>query len=189
MSEKVITPVARLSFPALFEPKAMEPGQEPKYSATLLFPLDADLSALKKAAAAAAEEKFGAKAKDLIKAGKIKWPIKDQADKSHLQGYTEGSFIAARSSAKPGVVNAALQPIIDPADVFAGVLVRASVSAYAYDHPVGGKGVSFSLNNVMVVRDDGVRFDGRSSPDQDFAEFKDDEPAAAAAGSRDELFD
>ena len=51
MVDKVLTPEFRVSFPEVFQARAMEAGQEPKYSITMLFPKGCDLSALKKAAA------------------------------------------------------------------------------------------------------------------------------------------
>lgn len=178
MANKVITPECRLSFPQLFVPKAPEPGKDPVYSATFLFALDADMSELEKAARAAAVEKWGDKAKEMFQRQQLKWPIRDQASKAHLAGYSEGFFISARAAERPGVVDARLNPIMDPAEVFAGMIVRASLNAFAYDHPVGGKGVSFGLNNVMIVRSDGTRFDGRSKAEADFANY------ASAAGSK-----
>ena len=59
MAEKVITPEALLSYPALFEPKAT-PSGELKYGCALVFQKGADLSALENAALAALEERWGA---------------------------------------------------------------------------------------------------------------------------------
>ncbi len=45
------------------------------------------------------------------------------------------------------------------------------MTAYAWDHPSGGKGVSFSLNNVQLVRED-ERFDGRKKAEEMFGEVE-----------------
>ena len=50
--------------------------------------------------------------------------------------------------------------MIDKDAVFAGCWCRFHLTAFAWDHPVGGKGVSFSLNAVQLVRQD-ERLDGR----------------------------
>lgn len=180
MGTKIITPECRLSFPVLFVPKPPEPGKEPEFSASFLFALNTDLTELERAAKAAAVEKWGERAKEMFERKQLKWPIKDQADKQHLAGYTEGAYISARAKQRPGVVDANLNPVMDPAEVFAGMIVRASLNAFAFDHPVGGKGVSFGLQNVLIVKDDGTRYDGRSKPENDFADYA--QAAKAATG-------
>lgn len=191
MANKILTPEARLSFPVLFTPRAPEPGAEPKYSCTLLFPLDANLSALQKAMRDCAMEKWGPAAKEMVAKHQLKWPIKNQEAKSHLAGYREGHYLACSSKTAPGVVNAQLQRIIDPAEVWAGQIVIASVKPYAWAHPTGGKGVSFGLLNLMIVRDDGVRLDGRSAPEEDFAGLAQAEPPESApqAEEKSDLWD
>ena len=63
----VVTPVGRLSYPHLFERQpALNPGDEGKYGAAIIFEEGTDLSDVKAAIIAAAKEKFGDKAMDLI---------------------------------------------------------------------------------------------------------------------------
>ena len=58
-SGNIRTCIARLSFPHLFKPQPpMEAGGKEKFTATLLFPVGADLSVLKQAAAECAIEKW-----------------------------------------------------------------------------------------------------------------------------------
>lgn len=187
-SKNVLTPVARLSFPYLFQPQdPMEPGGKSKYSATLLFEADADLDALRADAHRAVVERWGP--------DKAKWPknmrnpFRDQGEKD-FEGYTPGAvFIAARSDQAPGIVDQAVQKIIDQSEIYPGCYVRCTVRAFAYGGP-GTKftpGVAFGLQNVQKVRD-GERLGNRTDPEQDFApvERPDGEPVAEGAGG---LFD
>lgn len=167
---RVITPEAILSYPNLFEPRSGGEGQDPKYSCALVFPEGTDLSGLEAAIREAAIDKFGPKAMDAMKKGRIRHPVRDDAEE---KGYPEGSvFINARGTRKPGVVAAYADPrtgkpavIDDPEAVYPGQIVRASVTAFAYDVS-GNKGVAFGLNNVQILRD-GERLDGgRSAADE-----------------------
>jgi hypothetical protein len=161
---KVRTGEFRLSFAHLFEPKTME-GQDgpPKYSLTMLFPKTADLSALKAAAAAACEKKWGADRNKWPKG--MRSPFRD-GDEKDYDGYAGMIFIAASSATKPGVVNQSVKPVTDPAEVFAGCYCRATVQAFAYDK-AGNKGVGFSLHNVQKLRD-GEPFGSKRAATDDF---------------------
>ena len=55
-------------------------------------------------------------------------------------------------------------------DFYPGCHARVSYSVYAWQHPVGGAGVSCGLNNVQKVKDD-TAFDGRSDASDDFDEL------------------
>lgn len=167
---KVITPQAVLSYPHLFEPTLPPGATEPVYSCALVFEKGTDLAELKKAALAAATEKFGAKAESLIRDGKLRLPFRtDTEDK----GYPEGAvFMNVKNKSKPGIVStypgADGKPttIDDPAQVYAGCKVRASLRAYAYDVS-GNKGVAFSLGNLQKLAD-GERLDGRVKAQDEF---------------------
>ena len=178
MAENIMTPEARASFAHVHTPqKAMEPGKPDKYSVTFLFKKGADLSALKKAAQAALEEKFGAKLKDENFKKRLRSPFRDQGEKSY-DGYEAGAiFVTATSTNKPGVVDANLQDIIDPSEFYSGCYFRATVRAFAYEK-AGNVGVSFGLQNVQKLRD-GESLSGRVKA-QD--EFQPVEGASAAPG-------
>ena len=76
----------------------------------------------------------------------------------------------ATSNNKPGIVDAALKPIMDANEIYSGAYYRASIRAYAWEHPTGGKGVSIALDNIMKVKD-GEAFSGRTDASDDFANF------------------
>lgn len=181
----VITPPVRLAFPSLFEQKPRAPGSDRMtYQATALIPPEVDLTPFKKAIVAAMRDKWGDKVKQLAP---DKNPLKDCATKADLAGYIEGwRFINLHSGYQPQVVDRNRQPILTPESVYPGCWVRIHMKAFAYDHPVGGKGVSFSLEAVQFVRDD-ERFDGRRKA-ADIFDALGDEDGATASGGMDDIF-
>lgn len=171
MSENVMTPEFRVSYPNLLEPRLNDLNGKMEFSLVALFPKGADLSSLKGAAQAAIVEKWGA--------DKTKWPknlrspFRDQGEKES-EGYEAGAiFINMKSNQRPGVVDANVKPIIDPSQVYAGCYGRATVRAFAYDQK-GNRGVSFGLQNFQKTRD-GESLSGRMKPEQEF------EPIASSA--------
>lgn len=174
---KVTTPVARLSFPAIWDPQGFTNNDgtktEPKFAATLLFPKDADLSALKKLAFDTMAEKWPKG----IPSG-FKSPFRSGDEKPDLAGYPGTVFVKASSSRRPKIVDLCLQEILDRDQVYAGCYVRASVNCYAYDQR-GNRGVAFGLLNLQKIRD-GESFGGTSRPEDDF--FDSDKLATQQGG-------
>lgn len=176
---KIITPKAMLSYPHLFTPQAAQDGGKEKYSCALVFDADTDISFLKKAAIETAIEKWGEKAKDMIRKGQLRMPFRDGGEKDYPEGST---FINVRSDRQPGIVSLIPDPktgrplpITDPDDVYAGAIVRASIAPFAYDTN-GNRGVSFALNNIQKLAD-GERIDGRTRAEDEF----DADPNAVAS--------
>ena len=179
MSENLLTPEFRVSFPSLFKATRFNEASEAKFSVTMLFPKDADLTELKKEAAQVAKEKWG----DKVPKG-LKTPFRDQGDFDH-EGYENGAvFIRASSKQRPGVVDKKVQSIVDDSEVYPGCYARATIRAYAFDVP-GNKGVAFGLQNFQKLRD-GDPISGRSKPEDDFSPVSDGEVAGESADS---LFD
>ena len=182
MSNKVLTPEFRSAFVAVFKAKGIkgDASAKEKFGVTMLFPKGTDLSALKAAAHEAAVNKWG---KDLPK--KLKTPFKDQGERADdYAGFEEGGiYITAQSDTRPGVVDAKVQDIIDENDFYSGCWARATVNAYAWEHPTGGKGVSFGLLNVQKLRDGDRLGGGRAKPTEDFTpvEGANDEGGASTA--------
>lgn len=149
--ERWISCPARLAFPSLDKPTKMEgTAGEPKYQATLLFPLNADISVLRAAANAAAKGKWG----DNAKKGALRNPFRLQGEKI-LAGFVDGAYyINASSKFKPVIIGEDKQPIdaTDPR-VYPGVWVRAKLTCYAYDQ-AGNKGVAFGLVSLQRLADD-----------------------------------
>lgn len=179
MSENIMTPEFRVSFPSLFRASRFNESAEPKYAVTMLFPKNTDLNPLKREAERAAKEKWG----DKIPKG-LKTPFRDQGDFDH-EGYESGAiFIRATSKQRPGVVDNNVQAVVDEGEVYPGCFARATVRAYAYDVP-GNKGIAFGLQNLQKLRD-GDPISGRSKPEDDFSPVGNEEMAGQSA---DALFD
>jgi hypothetical protein len=64
-------------------------------------------------------------------------------------------------------VDADLNPILDPDEVYSGCYGRASLTFYAYNQQ-GSKGIACGLNNLQKL-EDGERLGGVSSAASDFA--------------------
>lgn len=158
---RVITPVGRISFPNLFMPRANKAGKL-KYECAILFEEGTDLSELKRAALAVAQEKYGEKAAEMIRKGTLRWPLRSGESSEHYPD--DVTFLNVRSERKPGVVSVfpgpdgKPLPVTNPDDIYPGAFVRLSVTAFTYDMD-GNRGVTFGLNNVQKVKD-GERLDG-----------------------------
>lgn len=175
----VITPVAVGCYVFLARPQpSMNPGGEPSYAITLVFPKSTDLSALKAAARAAAAKKWPNKQPPNLRS-----PFRDgDVDKADDPTFKGSIFITARTKQRPGVIGRDLQPLDNPElDAYSGMRCRASVTAFGYDQ-AGNKGVSFALNNVQKVGD-GDRLAGRKPAEAEFANAPALEPEADAPAS------
>lgn len=194
----VTTQVGRISYPHLFERQApMTEGEEGKFGASIIFAEGTDLSSLKAAIAAAAAEKFGeTKARELMKAGKLRLPLRDDWES---KGYPENStFFNARTKDKPSTVSRYADPEtgaareLRPDEIYPGAEVRFHVTAFGYDR-AGNKGVALGLNHVQKYAD-ADRLDGRRSAASVFTvempveqELNAMAPAAAAAPADEDL--
>lgn len=169
-SKQCVTPQFRVSFPALFQAKAFG-THEPKFSVVMLFDKRTDISAMKKAATAAAVEKWGADQKKWPKP--FKWPFRDgDEERSETEGYKNCTFVSATSKQRPGVVDRQKLPITEASEVYAGCSARAYLQAYAFDTQ-GNRGVAFGLQHIQKLGD-GEAFSGRKNVDDAFDEVKDD---------------
>jgi len=163
-SPQLLTPEFRVSFPTVFEAKAIQEGQKKKYSVQMLFSKKTDITVLKQAVHAEIVKKWGA---DSTKwpAG-LRNPIRDGSEKQY-DGYgPDVVFATASSMNRPGLVDQNVQPIISPEEFYGGCYARATVRPFAYDK-MGNKGVSFGLANIQKIRD-GEKFSGATNPENDF---------------------
>ena len=99
-------------------------------------------------------------------------PVRDGAEKEgQYAGYRKGVlFINPWSKARPGVVDAQRNEIMDLTTVYAGMYARASVRPFAYDSG-SNKGVGLLLEAVQFVKD-GERLDGRKSARDMFSAYE-----------------
>lgn len=177
-STKVVTGKVRFSFCNLFEPRAFVEGQDPKYSVMLLIPKTdvATMNRIKAAIDAAAQKGLQTKFNGKMPAV-VKTTLKDADKDTNQDGevfkdiwpYTEGHYIITVSSkTAPQIVDAQLNPIIDPVEVYSGCYGRASINFFAYNNS-GNKGISAGLNNIQKL-EDGEPLGNMSTAEQDFAE-------------------
>lgn len=164
---KVVTGEVRFSYLHVFEPHAIEEGQDKKYSVSLLIPKTdkKTLNAIKKAieaAKVAGAPKWGGKVPS-----NLKMPLRDgDVDRPDQEEYAGMYFVNANSTNKPGLVDANVQPILDSTELYSGCYGRASINFYAYNVS-GNKGIACGLNNIQKLRD-GETLGGRSRAEDDF---------------------
>lgn len=183
MADKIMTPEFRAAFAQVFQPKGIkgDKNSKEKFSVTMLYAKGADLSKLKAAARQVAVDKWGEEGLKKI-GSKLKLPFKDQTENAErYAGFEEGAvYMQASSDTKPGCVDAKVQDIIDPEDFYSGCYARATVQPYAWEHPTGGKGVSFGLLNIQKLRDGERLGGGRSKASDDFEAVGEDLPSSDA---------
>lgn len=169
----IITPIARLTFPTLFVPESIDEGGKKTYSTGLLIPPSADIALLKKAAAECATAKWGDKVPEMIAQKKLRTPFL-KAEEKKYDGYLPGwVLIRCSSQSKPAVRDAAqvagslVVIATDDAEiVYSGRWARVSLNAFAYSNK-GNNGVSFGLNNVMLLHHD-ESLSGRAKAEDEF---------------------
>lgn len=178
---KVVTGKVRLSYVHVFEPFSNNPDQEAKYSCVLLIPKSdkATIKKLKDAQQAALEngkgKTFGGKIpsnwKNTLHDGD------EDADLEKNPEYEGHFYMSVSSKTKPGVVDRALNEIIDSTEIYSGCYARVSINAFPYNTQ-GNRGVSFGLNHVQKLAD-GDFLGGRSRAEDDFDQLDDEDDASS----------
>lgn len=168
--KKLTTPRFQISFPWLFKPRPGQGEGAGKYEVNMLFPPGTKLQVFEQAVVDCAVAEWGEKAKEDLKAKRIKHPFKDQGLKAGIyEGYREGGiFFTCRSGMKPGVVNPDTDPVIDPEEAYPGRWAIATINPFTYNHATGGRGVSFGLNNIQLLEHAPRWGAGRSTAKEDF---------------------
>lgn len=169
---KVVTGKVRFSFVNVFESKAMNEGDQPKYSLCILIP-KTDTATIEKINKAIECAKQAGKAKLADKNGKIpaniKSPLRDgDVEREDDPAFEGHYFINAKSSYKPGIVDRDLNDILDRDEVYSGCYGRVSLNFYAYNISAS-KGIAAGLNNIQKL-EDGERLAGAASAASDFAD-------------------
>jgi hypothetical protein len=169
---KVVTGKARLSYVNVFKPRASNPGQEPKYSVCVLIPKTdkATVDKVKGAVKAAAEAGIGTLGGKIP--ANLKSPLRDGDTERDSAEYKGHYFINANSKQQPGVVDAQVQAILDPNELYSGCYGRVSLNFYAYNQE-GNKGIGAGLQNVQKLAD-GDPLSGRSRAEDDFTAADED---------------
>lgn len=193
-SEDSKTPQGVIAFSRdLFTARARDNGSK-GYGCTILFPKSTDLSTLKGLAVDAAVEEWGDKAKQMIADGIIKSPFLDGDGKQGKsketgephKGYPGHTFIRCTSGEKfkPKVFDRKRNPIMDEEDCPSGSQVLAVVNAFTWDTKENGKGISFGVSLVQVVKkaegDEVLGGGGGPDPDKWLEKIEDEGEAPAA---------
>lgn len=164
-----LTPEFRGSYVTLFEARAADPKKpdDKNYGVEMWFRVAeacderlkelpiVKLDDLAKIANGAAAEAWGA---DTTKwpAG-LKSPFKKGETLTGKNGTLAGGVVVRTSRkeafGRPVVVDQNVKDIIDKKQVYSGAHFRAKIHAYAWTHPTGGKGVSFTLDMIQLVKD------------------------------------
>jgi hypothetical protein len=175
-----MTPEFRLSFPKLFKPEAFE-GGTPKFSITMLFPENTDLSAVRDAVKEVAVAKWG----DKLKGKKVPFKNGDERDYEEYAGMIEVRASRNADFGPPVVVDAERQEILDPSEIYSGCWCRAQIEPFAYDTTMN-KGVAFGLTAIQKIRDDASMGGGPSKQEtiDAFADGATDKPVTS-----DNMFD
>lgn len=167
-----VTPVGRVSFPAVYKPEAFEGDDDAKYSIVLLFDAKTDLSEMKKAAEVAAFAQFP---KGLPEGFRSPFRSCDSSER-YRDVCPGGTFVRFSTKTKPKVVgnpasfrvpgdpNPVLNEIKEDSGLFyAGCYGRVKYRVYGYDVR-GNRGVAFGLEHVQKW-DDGEPLGGVSAAD------------------------
>jgi hypothetical protein len=171
-STKVITGKVRFSYAHVFEPSAINEGDDKKYSVSILIPKKdlETLAKIKKAVEAAKQEgkgKWNGKIPPVLKL-----PLRDgDAERPDDEAYEGMMFLNASSKNKPGIVDENTDPVMSKDDFYSGCFGRASVNFYAFNVS-GNKGIAVGLNNLQKL-EDGDRLSGGPSAADDFGSDED----------------
>lgn len=151
---KVITGEVRFSYAHVWEPKAHNEGDKPKYSVSIIIPKTdkTTLDKMDKAIAAATAEgkasKWGGKVP-----GRLKTPLRDGDDeRPDDPAYANAFFLNASSLSMPGIIDTNRNEILDKDEFYSGCYGKASLNFYAFSAN-GNKGVAVGLNNLLKTKD------------------------------------
>lgn len=186
MSDRILTPKFRGSYVSVMVARKPKDGEgEAKFGCTIVLPKDAPrtvkfIAHLKAIFAAAMVEKFG---KTLPDSALKHYPIRD-GDSDLLDGdgeprpeFANAWVISAKNARTVGLslLNAdgtredldSETRAIHGDKFYSGAYYYASIGAYAWANPKGGKGVSVSLSGLLWAGD-GERFGGGGFDASDF---------------------
>lgn len=156
--QHVVTGKVRLSYVHLFKPYASRPGNEPKYSVTLLIP-KSDTATRQRidTAIKAATQQGLAKVFNGTLPPVLAIPIYDGDGVRPSDGLPFGEeckghwVMTASSRQAPEIVDINLNPIIDQTQVYSGMYARVSLQFFPYNNTK--KGIGCGLGNVQKLAD------------------------------------
>lgn len=154
MTTRVTTGEVRTSYFSALQARKNEMSGKDEFSTQILIPKTdtATLSAMKAAAKEALAAKFGDKIPK-----NVRNPLRDGDTETKTDGsplgreYQGHYFCNVKSTSKPGAIDTHGNDLIGSDDIVSGDFVRVSLNAYAYSQ-AGNNGVSFGLNNILLVK-------------------------------------
>lgn len=177
---KVMLKNVRLAFPNLFTPQAGPDGGDAKYNATFIIEDEENVKRVNEAIEQVAQDKWGAKAAENLKALRSKGRIclRDGEDKADYDGFDGNHYINASNKVAPAVFDRDKSKLSErDGKPYAGCYVDASVDVWAQDNQYG-KRINSSLRGVKFAQD-GEPFAGGGAATEDDFEFEDADDSAA----------
>lgn len=176
----------RLAFPDLYEPRADENGDNPKFGANFIFEKgDPNHKAMSRAFKEAATEKWKANGEKVIKSLETnKKCLRDgdtNLDKEGnvRDGYEDKMYVVARrapSKGRPMVLDRDKSPLVQAdGKPYGGCYVNATVEVYALDKPKIGKSINAELRGVQFVKDGEAFSGGTALSEDEFDSLEEDE--------------
>ena len=161
-----------MSYLNVMEPRDPFNSGRPRYSVSLIIPKD-DCETVEKIRAGIREAYEQGEATLRGGSGRtpaleaIHTPLRDgDLDRPHDPAYQNCWFITASNSRRPGVFDARRQPILDPDELYSGIIGRASLNFFAYNRN-GSRGIAAGLNAIQKLAD-GTPLGGGGRPEDDF---------------------
>lgn len=177
MSKRIKLNNVRLSYANVFTARAMEEGQEPKYSTQVIVPKDhPQIKEFKKAIVEVAKDRFPKLVKDNKMPAKLKNPLRDGDDERDDEPEVYGGmyFFNANNKKRPTVVDRDRTQLTEDDNViYSGCYANVIVDLFGYD-TAGNKGVSAALCGVQFKKD-GEALGGKGVTADDFDEEEADE--------------
>lgn len=162
----------RFSYVHLFQPYANQPGQEAKYSCTVLVPKNGNGKQLMDGAVGAAIQDGIANRWNGIQPPKMDVCVHDGDGVRPSDGLPFGEecrghwVFTASSKQRPSVVDRNVQPIFEESQVYSGIYGNVNVNFFAYNAN-GKKGIGCGLNHVQKIAD-GEPLGNRMSAEEAF---------------------
>ena len=148
----------RFSYCKLFQPDS-RPGQDPKYSTTVLVPksnIEAKAAidaAIEEATQIGTNKKWNGQRPPIVAISVHDGDGARPSDGMPYGAECKGHWVfTASSKVKPFVVDANVQHIIDPTQVYSGMWGNVNVSFFPYASN-GKKGIGIGLNGVQKVQE------------------------------------
>ena len=181
MTTRVVTGKCRFVYCSVMSARKNEMNGKDEFSTQVLVPKSdtETVGALKAAAKEALMAKFGDKIPKNVRNPLRDGDTETKSDGSALgKEYAGHFFFNTKSTNKPGAVDANGQDLLGSNDIVSGDYGRVSLNAYAYSQ-AGNNGVSFGLNNIMLVAKGEPLGGARPSAASDFGISKSAAPAAS----------